>query len=156
LFSMKTAFFQAELSPGSPAPPFRLLDHQGYSVALDESAGKNGCVLLFFSGMNGSDRPFLENYARAHPQFKEAGIAVFGLSAVDWEALRQKVLTWELPFPLLFDPCARISRKYGAISIPRFMSGRMVFGIDAQRIIRVTGKNCRPDDVLLALQDSCE
>jgi peroxiredoxin len=37
------------LKPGEQAPAFRLLDHRGFSLGLEDFSEQNGLVLIFFS-----------------------------------------------------------------------------------------------------------
>ena len=140
------------LSTGQPVPDFRLLDIAGRSVALSQCLGERGCVLLFFSGL-GLDDVFLKAYAQAYAELQVKGIEVLAVSGRDWDVLRRLHGRLALPYRILFDPCVRVSKRYEAISLPRFLTGRRVFVLDAEGRLRASGPRLSPQQALAVLSE---
>lgn len=146
-------FFTTPLKPGAIAPPIRLLDHRGRNVGLDDFRDKQGMVLLFFSSdRNADDLKMLKDFICAYPHFQEAGIQVLALSSVNWENLHYLAQQLNPPFPILFDVACRYSKQYGAMLIPKFVTGRAVFAVGQNGRILMTAKNASPEAVLEAFQ----
>jgi peroxiredoxin Q/BCP len=101
------------LQEGQPAPEFETRDGSGATVRLADLRGRK--VVLYFypkddtPGCTKEACSFRDEYA----VFQKAGVALFGISPDD-EASHQKFTAkFELPFPLLTDPDARIAQAYG-------------------------------------------
>ncbi len=151
--------FAAELlKPGTPAPTFGLLDQRSHRRTLEEDlladSTIKGVVLLFFAWDRfPGDIRMLQDYADAYSKLQQAGINVAGISAINWETLHHLAQRLHLPYPLLFDPCARVSKKYQTMLIPKFVTGRAVYAIDTQCIIRHAQKEISPEDALAVVKD---
>lgn len=146
------------LLPGQTAPSFQLLNQQSYSMPLAQLLGANGAVLVFFSTENWpGDLKLLNAYAQHYPTFQQAGISVAAISALNWETLYHLHARLQLPYPLLFDPCARVSKTYGSMLIPKFVTGRAVYGLDAAgHIVYRHAGFTDPSLVLAAYQNARE
>ena len=116
---------------GSPAPPFRLTDLHGKSVALSDFKGQ--VVLLNFwatwCGPCRVEMPAMEAlYKAMHPQ----GLEILAVS-VDQQGMAVTKPFQEsmgLTFPILHDSDYRVGLEYGARTLP------MTFAIDRKGIIR--------------------
>lgn len=134
---------------GHPATDFRLLDQQGRSLGLKDGLRENGLVLLFFSSFwLPGDLKLLKQYATAYPEFQQAGIGVMAISGINWETLHHLAKRLQSPFPLLFDPCCRQSKYYQTMLIPKFVTGRAVYGINPAGQIILAGKKPAPSEIL--------
>ena len=149
--------------PGTKAPAFTLLDHDGRKLAL--SSLKGSAVVLYFYPKDDTPGCTREacGFRDAKAKFAKTRAVVVGVSPdpVDRHAaFRDK---YSLPFPLLSDPDHVVAAKYGAWR-EKNMYGKKSMGIARStfiidgtgRIARVF-KAVRPDghaeQVLEALAD---
>lgn len=146
------ALWQSSLLPvGAVVPDFRLLDHQGYNIGLSDYSEKRGVVLLFFaSDWLRGDLELLRRYVDAYSQLQEANVQVLALSSINWENLFYLGQRLNTPFPILFDQCCRQSTFYKAAWVPKFVTGRAVYGLDANRKIIFAQREVTPDAILKA------
>jgi peroxiredoxin Q/BCP len=141
------------LKPGTPAPAFRLLDQHGRSIGLDDFSGQKSLVLLFFaSDWLPGDLRLLKTYADAYPRFRESGIEVLALSAINWESLHNLGHRLQIPFPLLFDVSCRAAKPYQAMWLPKFITGRAVYAINPSGEIVLPAHVVTPKAILEALK----
>jgi peroxiredoxin len=143
---------QSLLSLGEPAPMFRLLDHRGFSVGLDDFESRKGIVLVFFaSNWLKTDLQLLQRYINAYPEFEKHDIQLLAVSGINWETLHGLGQQLAVPFPLIFDPCCRYAKKYGTMLIPKFVTGRAVYALTPQGKVLFAGKGLvNPNEVLAA------
>jgi peroxiredoxin len=152
--------FSPLLSVGEAAPSFHLLDQNGLIVSLENGTlehaqGPQGTVLLFFSShFLPQDLQMLNRFAQAYPLFREQGLEVLAISGLNWETLHHLAGKLELPYRVLFDPCCRISSRYQVMMMPKFVTGRAVYGIDARGVIRYSDKKSNPQVLLEHLRTS--
>jgi peroxiredoxin len=139
------------LPVGHPTPDFRLLDQQGRSLGPADGMGERGLILLLYSSFwLPGDLNLLKSYGQAHAQLQQAGLGVMAISGINWETQHQLAARIQSPFPLLFDPCCRISKAYGAMMIPKFVTGRAVYVLDPQGRVVLARKKASPQDILSA------
>jgi peroxiredoxin len=145
-------FLPNDLLPlGARVPDFRLLDHRGYSVGLDDFSHRRGTVLLFFaSDWLKADLALLSAYRDAYPQFLEADLQILALSSMNWENLFHLGRHLNAPFPILFDQCCRQSTFYKSAWVPKFVTGRAIYGLDARKKIVFAQKQAAPQLILNA------
>ena len=144
--------FNTSLLPiQAQAPEFSLLDQAGHSRRLLDLQGKQGTVLVFISSdwLQGDIR-LLEAYRDAYDAFRQAGLGLAAISGINWEKLHYLAQRLNLPFPLLFDPCCRISKQYQAMLIPKFVNGRAIYGINPEGRIVFAQKQTTPMKALAA------
>ncbi|HEY9745473.1 MAG TPA: redoxin domain-containing protein [Oculatellaceae cyanobacterium] len=121
------------LEIGSTAPAFHLLDQSGRIVTLESAAGPQGLVLVFFaSHLLPGDRKILEACSQAYPDLQQAGLELVAISGLNWETLYKLSQQCQLPYRVLFDPCCRISKRYKAMLIPKFVTGRAMYVLNSQ------------------------
>jgi peroxiredoxin len=145
-------FFSKRLPLGYTAPSFHLLDTLGKTTYLSDFSERHGVALLFFaSHWLPGDRKLLKRYAEAYAAFRAENVEVLAISSTDWERLYFMARELNLPFPVLFDPCARTSKQYGVMSIPRFVTGRGIFALNGQGKVLLARPSASPDDVLQAI-----
>ena len=116
------------LEPGADAPSFTLPDQDGNPVSLSDYRGRR--VMLYFypaamtPGCTKQACDFRDNLA----DFKDAGLAVLGISPDKPEKLKKFVERDELTFPLLSDPDKQVLTEYGAFG-EKMMYGKTVTGV---------------------------
>lgn len=147
---MPFSLFPSLASPGQLAPDFTLLDHHGFSISLaNYRAQSRGVILLFFaSDFLPSDVAQLQAYSSAYPPLKASGLEILAVSGINWEKLHHLGQRFNIPFPLVFDPCCRYARQYGAMWVPRFLNGRAVFGILPNGEIHSAQHEASPETML--------
>ncbi|MDO5618347.1 thioredoxin-dependent thiol peroxidase [Kocuria sp.] len=138
-----------QLTPGSTAPAFTLLNQEGEEVSLSDYAGQR--VIVYFypkastPGCTTQACDFRDNLNR----FLAEGYAVLGISPDSPKALANFAQRQELSFPLLSDPDHTVAEAYGAWgekkNYGRVYEGliRSSFVLDAQGTIEVAQYNVR-------------
>lgn len=124
----------------APAPEFRLNDHEGNEVSLEEFRGQ-WLVLYFYpkdftSGCTIEARGFQRDLAK----YEELDAAIVGVSVDDVDSHKRFCEAEGLEFTLLSDPDAVVSTAYGAVieHEGKTYSARKTFVIDpAGRLVRV-------------------
>jgi len=120
------------LPPGCNAPDFSLLDQTGRQVSRNSLlANRRGLLLIFFtSDWLPVDQHLLRHYAGEYSQFQAEDLALAAVSGINWETLFNLHQRLKLPYPVLFDPCCRVSKAYKTLLIPKFVTGRSLFQLD--------------------------
>ena len=147
------------LSPGTPAPDFRLMAAPDREVSLRDFRGKP--VILAFYPADWSpvcgDQMVL--YNEILPDFRDLGATLLGISVDGVWCHAAFARDRKLRFPLLadFEPKGLVSRAYGAYRAHDGTSERALFVIDADGVIRWSylspvGTNPGADGILAALE----
>lgn len=130
---------------GSPAPDFKLEQHDGKQFSLSARKGSAWTVLYFYPK---ADTPGCTKQACAFrdsiQSIRKLGGDVFGISAdsvKDQAAFHQK---HALNFVLLADEGAKVAELYGAKMPVVKMSKRWTFLIDKDLVIRWINDNVDP------------
>jgi thioredoxin-dependent peroxiredoxin len=119
---------------GSKAPDFGLADQTGKTVRLKEFKGKT--VVLYFYPKDDTPGCTKESceFRDAETAIKKAGAVVLGVS-LDGEAAHQKFIAkYSLPFSLLCDEDAKVSKAY-AVYKEKNMYGRKYWGIERSTFV---------------------
>jgi peroxiredoxin len=154
---------EAKLRPlfaGTPAPDFNLPTSSGQQVSLADFRGKP-LVLVFYPEDN---TPVCSSqlalYNQVLPLFQEHGARLVGISVDDPETHRVFAEKLNLSFPLLADdtPSGAFAHAYGVFDQQAGTSGRALFVIDAEGIIRwsyLSPNNVNPgaNGILNALEE---
>lgn len=124
----------AELKVGDRAPEFSLPDQTGTETRLSQHKGKQ--VVLYFYPKD--DTPGCTKEARGFrdvsPSMKKAGAVVLGVS-LDGQASHQKFAAkFDLPFTLLSDEDAKVSKAYGVYK-QKNMYGKSFWGIERSTFV---------------------
>ena len=119
----------SEVREGEPAPSFRLPSGDGGEIGLEDLRGKR--VVLYFYPKD--DTPGCTREACAfrdlRAEFAARDAEILGVSlddAASHQAFSQK---FNLPFPLLSDEQAEVSKRYG-VYVLKQRDGREFWGID--------------------------
>jgi peroxiredoxin len=121
----------ATLSVGHAAPPFTLSGVDGKSYALDNTTltlavfFKTTCPVCMLAW------PYLE---RMHQAYKDAGLAVWGISQHQRDVSKNFASKYGSTFPILIDADWHISRQYDPAVVPTLFlidGGKIVERVDA-------------------------
>jgi peroxiredoxin Q/BCP len=119
---------------GDKAPDFSLADQTGKTVRLKDFKGKP--VVLYFYPKDDTPGCTKEacDFRDAEAAIAKAGAVVFGVS-LDGEAAHQKFIAkYSLPFSLLCDENATVSKAYGVYK-EKNMYGRKYWGIERSTFV---------------------
>lgn len=139
------------LKEGSKAPDFSLPDKDENTVSLGDFAGKK-VVLYFYPKDNtpGCTRQACA-FAQSYVAFKDAGIAVIGVSKDSAASHRKFAEKYDLPFTILSDPELKAikaydvwkeKKNYGKVSMGVV---RTTYIIDENGVIEKAMPNVKPD-----------
>ncbi|MFM8558935.1 MAG: peroxiredoxin [bacterium] len=99
---------------GKPAPDFSLQSTSGEVVSLKQFKGKSTLVLSFYPA---DDTPGCTKEACAFRDmaydFKQVGAVIYGVSPDTIDSHTKFQFKHQLPFDLLSDPEAKVSKAYG-------------------------------------------
>jgi thioredoxin-dependent peroxiredoxin len=140
------------MEEGMDAPDFTLEDHNGTAYTLSDYEDKSPVVLYFYPKAN---TPGCTTQACGirdkREEYEQSGVAVFGVSVDDKEAIAEFVKEHNLNFPLLSDADKKVSEKYDVLNSVG-MSSRVTFVIDKDgkihKIIRDVNVGTHADDAL--------
>ena len=123
---------------GQPAPDFKLQSTEGREISLSEFKGKKKVVLAFypldFSPVCSVQIP---DYDQHHDDFEAAGAVVLGLSrdsVFAHKAWQEKLGLANVP--LLADMKGEVAAQYGVYMPDKGISGRAIFVIDREGVLR--------------------
>ena len=123
-----------ELEVGDKAPALSLPDQSGEPVSLKDFTGKQ--VVLYFypkddtSGCTKESCDFRDSIT----PIKKAGAVILGVSLDGKESHQKFIKKFDLPFPLLSDEEATISKTYGCYK-EKNMYGRKFWGIERSTFV---------------------
>ena len=124
----------AELIPSQKAPDFSLLDQTGERVTLKKLKGKQ--VVLYFYPKDDTPGCTKEacDFRDSIQAIKKSGAVVLGAS-LDGQASHEKFIAkYKLPFSLLSDPDAMVSKAYGVYK-QKNMYGKKYWGIERSTFV---------------------
>lgn len=145
---------------GQPAPDFTLPSTLGQDVTLSSYRGQQHVVLVFypldFSPVCSMQLP---EYSGRQDDFAEAGAVVLGVNRDSVYAHKAWAAEYGIEVPLLADLRLEVARQYGVAIDERGISGRAVFLIDKEGVVRYqhveeqTGQyTVRPEVVLAKIR----
>ena len=122
------------LEVGDKAPDFSLQDGAGNTVSLKDLLGQ--WVVLFFYPKDNTPGCTKEacGFRDQYSAFQTEEAAVFGISLNDAKSHTKFSTKYELPFPLLCDLDAEVSKSYESYGLKKFM-GKEYEGIYRQSFI---------------------
>ena len=122
---------------GQPAPDFTLPASTGQDITLSSYRGQSHVVLVFypldFSPVCSMQLP---EYSGSQDDFTEAGAVVLGINRDSVYAHRAWAAEYGIEVPLLADMQLEVARQYGVAIDERGISGRDVFVIDREGVVR--------------------
>jgi peroxiredoxin len=122
---------------GSPAPDFTLNSTSGEPVSLSSLRGKQHVLLAFFpaaftSVCTTEMCAFTDDYAA----FAGHGVTVIPISVDNVPSLKEFKAKHQMPVELASDFLREVSRAYGTLLEPGYVSNRAYFLIDKQGVVR--------------------
>lgn len=105
------------LKAGTLAPPFRLPDLEGRTVALEEYRGRR-VLLVFTDPQCGPCDELAPHLARLHQEHQNDGLALILVGRGDAEANRRKAEQHGIQFPLVIQEKWKLSKEYGIFATP--------------------------------------
>ena len=143
-----------------PAPDFTLPSTGGEPVTLSSYRGHRHVVLVFypldFSPVCSMQLP---EYSGRQDDFAEVGAVVLGVNRDSVYAHKAWAAEYGIEVPLLADMRLEVARQYGVAIDERGISGRAVFLIDKEGVVRYqhveeqTGQyTVRPEVVLAKIR----
>jgi peroxiredoxin Q/BCP len=147
---------------GDQAPELAIPDQQGKKVTLDSFKGKQ--VVLYFYPKDDTPGCTKEScdFRDVESQILRAGGTIVGVSLDGKESHQKFIKKFGLPFPLLSDETAAISKAYGVYK-EKNMHGKKSWGIErstfvidpegkVKAIFRKVQVDGHADEVLMALK----
>ena len=129
-----------ELNIGDKAPALSLPDQSGEPVSLKDFTGKQ--VVLYFYPKDDTPGCTTEScdFRDAATPIKKAGAVILGVSLDDKASHQKFIKKFDLPFTLLSDEEAIVSKAYGCYK-EKNMYGRKYWGIERSTfVIDQTGR----------------
>jgi peroxiredoxin Q/BCP len=153
-----------ELTVGDPVPDVSLPDQHGKRVALKSFRGKQ--VVLYFYPKDDTPGCTKESceFRDVESQIVRAGGVILGVSLDDKESHQKFIKKFGLPFPLLSDEDAAVSKAFGVYK-EKNMYGKKYWGIERSTFVIDPSGNLKAvfrkvkvdghvDEVLTALRSS--
>jgi peroxiredoxin Q/BCP len=125
----------ADLEPGDAAPLFSLPSSEGGKIDLSAYRGKSAVILYFYPkdntpGCTKEACAFRDGFAK----LKKANGVVLGVSLDPIASHEKFIQKYSLPFPLLSDEDATVSKAYGVYKLKN-MYGRKFWGIERSTFV---------------------
>jgi peroxiredoxin Q/BCP len=122
------------LDVGDKAPDFSLPDQQGKTVSLKNFKGKQ--VVLYFYPKDDTPGCTKEScdFRDVESQIVRAGAVIVGVSMDGKDSHQKFIKKYGLPFPLLSDEDASISKSYGVYK-EKNMYGKKHWGIERSTFV---------------------
>ena len=123
-----------KLNIGDKAPALSLPDQSGEPVSLKDFAGKQ--VVLYFYPKDDTPGCTTEScdFRDAATPIKKAGAVILGVSLDDKASHQKFIKKFDLPFSLLSDEEAAVSKAYGCYK-EKNMYGRKYWGIERSTFV---------------------
>ncbi len=123
-----------ELAIGDQAPDFSLSDEGGKTVSLKSLKGKP--VVLYFYPKDDTPGCTKEacDFRDSRKRLQQAGAVVLGVSLDGAESHRKFIAKFDLPFSLLCDEDASVSKAYGVYKLKN-MYGKKYWGIERSTFV---------------------
>jgi len=140
------------LALGTQAPPFRLPDPSGRTVALEDLAGAPALVVAFLCNHCPYVKHLKSELGAFSREMHERGVAMVGINANDAEAypddaperMAGDAERFGYAFPYLFDASQEVARAYRAECTPEFY----LFDADRRLVYRGRFDASRPGNDL--------
>jgi thioredoxin-dependent peroxiredoxin len=125
------------MTPGTPAPDFKLPDQNGNIVRMSQFRGKSPVVLYFYpkddtKGCTIEACAFRDDT----PRFEAKGAVVIGVSDDSTESHGKFAAKYSLGFILLSDKGGTVRKLYGVKKVLGIIPGRVTYVIDREGIVR--------------------
>ncbi|ACO45053.1 redoxin domain-containing protein [Deinococcus deserti] len=132
---------------GQPAPDFTLPSSTGENITLGSYRGQKHVVLVFypldFSPVCSMQLP---EYSGRQDDFADAGAVILGINRDSVHAHKAWAADYGIEVPLLADMKCDVARQYGVTVDERGVSGRAVFLIDREGVVRFEHVEAKPSE----------
>jgi len=126
-----------KIEVGKPAPDFTLKDEAGKDVKLSSFKGKKNVLIAFYpKDFTSGCTSELKRFRDEHSVFVQSNVQILGISTDVVESHSKFCTELKLPFPLLADDARKVSKEYGILMEKPGLSGRSVFLVDKEGIVR--------------------
>ena len=133
----KPADPKPKIEVGKPAPDFTLKDEKGKDVKLSSFKGKKNVLIAFYpKDFTSGCTSELKRFRDEHSVFVQSNVQILGISVDAVESHSKFCTELKLPFPLLADDAHKVSKEYGILMEKPGLSGRSVFLVDKDGIVR--------------------
>jgi peroxiredoxin len=156
---MTNAHPTTALGPGVPAPDFTLRSTPDQSLSLSDFRGKPVILAFYPADWSPVCGDQMALYNELLPEFHSFNAELLGISVDGIWCHLAFARDRKLKFPLLadFEPKGAVAKAFGAFHAPEGSSGRVLFVIDSDGIIRWSyvsplGINPGADGILAALE----
>ena len=123
---------------GELAPEFQLVDSSGKKVGLSDFRGKIVAIYFYPKDFTPGCTTQACNLRDNFSELKKNGVVVLGVSTDDSGSHKRFSEKYSLPFELLADKDAKVSKAYG-VFVEKDFAGKKFFGV--KRTTFVVGKN---------------
>jgi peroxiredoxin len=126
------------IEPGTKAPDFTLPDQDGNEVSLADFAGRKLVIAFYPGDFSSVCSDQLSLYQEVLAEIESSGAALVGISVDSADSHRGFRERFGLTMPLLadFHPKGEVSRAYGVYSDEYGKSGRALFLVDPEGVVR--------------------
>ena len=133
------------LEAGTKAPAFELPDQNGTMHTLEEYRGKK--VILYFYPKDNTPGCTKQacGFGELYPQFAEKGAVVLGVSKDSVASHKKFEEKYGLPFILLSDADAEVTKRYGA------WGEKKLYGKVSEGVVRTTYVIDEAGDIIAAM-----
>ena len=122
------------LTVGKKAPDFELPDEEGRPVKLSQLEGRRVIVFFYPKAMTSGCTREACDFRDHMAEFEQANVVVLGVSTDGLESHQHFAEKRKLPFPLLSDEDAAVSKLYGVYK-QKNLYGKKYLGIERTTFI---------------------
>ena len=125
------------LSPGTPAPAFKLNGSEDRLISLADYRGQPAILVFYPADWSPVCGDQLALYSEIMPEFERFGAALLAISVDGRWCHKAYKDQRKLPFPLLadFEPKGEVSRAYNAYNPQEGFSARALYVVDSGGMI---------------------
>jgi peroxiredoxin len=137
------------IEPGTPAPDFRLPDHDGNEVSLESLRGKRFVLVFYPADFSPVCTDQLNVYQEVLGELRSRGVELYGVSVdSSWthKAFRQH-LGVDIPLLADFHPKGEVSDAYGAYTPKYGVSKRALVMVGPDGVVEWSYKSPSPLEI---------
>lgn len=151
------------LAEGEAVPKFELPDSNGNMVKTSDFKGKKYVIYFYPRDFTPGCTIEADEFSKEYKKFQKIGIEIIGISTDDTESHKKFCQKMNIPYLLLSDTDATVSKKFGVYGKKQFMGKeytgihRSTFLVDEKGIIFKAYPSVKPkghaEEVLQALKN---
>lgn len=116
------------ISEGDPAPKFELQDANGNLVKSSDFKGKKHVIYFYPRDFTPGCTIEADEFTKEYKKFQKIGVEIIGISTDDVESHKKFCEKMNIPYVLLSDTDAKVSKKFGVWGKKQFM-GKEYMGV---------------------------